>query len=146
MLRKLRRLADVSPGEWLLLPQLALCALVVGIALRITTLPHLTGFIDRCAKHPLLRHFPFFHARHQLARLAILSDWATRITLAPGPCLTRSLLLFWLLKAQGKPTKLFIGINKETAVLHGHAWIETQGRVVSDSPTMTGRFATLLRF
>jgi hypothetical protein len=146
MLRKLHRLADVSPSEWLLLPQLALCALGVGIALRITTLPRLTGFIGRCAKNRWLRHFPFFHAQHQLAQLVILADWATRITLAPGPCLTRSLLLFWLLKAQGEPTELFIGISKETAALHGHAWIETQGQVVSDSPTMTGRFATLLRF
>jgi len=146
MLRKLRRLADVSPGEWLLLSQLAPCALVVGIALRVTTLPRLTGFISRCATHRRLRHFPFFHARHQLTRLAILADWATRITLAPSPCLTRSLLLFWLLKAQGEPTELFIGINKETAALHGHAWIETQGQVVSDSPTMTGRFSILLRF
>ncbi len=107
MLRKLRRLADVSPSEWLLLPQLALCALVVGIALRITTLPRLTGFIGRCAKNRRLRHFPFFHAQHQLTRLAIL---------------------------------------KETAALHGHAWIETQGQVVSDSPAMAGRFVTLLRF
>lgn len=146
MPRKLRRLADVSPGEWLLLPQLVLCALVVGIALRITALPRLTGFIDRYATHRRLRHFPFFHAQHQLTRLAVLADWATRITLAPGPCLTRSLLLFWLLKAQGQPTELHIGINKGTAALHGHAWIETQGQVVSDSPAMTGRFATLLRF
>jgi Transglutaminase-like superfamily len=146
MLRKLRLLADVSPGEWLLLSQLALCAMVVGIALRITTLPRLTGFNGRCATHRRLRHFPFFHAQHQLTRLAILADWAVRITLAPGPCLTRSLLLFWLLKAQGEPTELFIGINKETAALHGHAWIETRGQVVSDSPAMAGRFVTLLRF
>jgi hypothetical protein len=42
--------------------------------------------------------------------------------------------------------ELLIGISKEVAALYGHAWIETQGRVMGDSPEVIGRFATLLRF
>lgn len=146
MLKKLHRLAELSPGEVLLLPQLALFSLALGVGLRLLALPRLTGFIARSAENGWLRHLPWIQGRTEVARLAVLADLAARVTHGQGRCLTRSLLLFWLLKARREPVHLLIGISKDASAIHGHAWIETQGRVMGDNPEMTGRFATLLRF
>ncbi len=145
MLRKLRRLAELSPGEWLLLSQLVAFSLAAGVGLRLMALPRLTAFIARCAEDRRLRRLPLLHSQYEVTRLATLADMAARVTHGQGSCLTRSLLLFWLLKARGEPVELLIGVNKETAALQAHAWIETQGRVLGDSPANTGCFATLLR-
>jgi hypothetical protein len=146
MLRKLRKLAQISPDEWLLLPQLFALCLVVGVALRLVELPRLIGFITQCAKNRWLNCLPFPHARCGVVRLTIFGDLATRVTHGQKRCLIRSLLLLWLFKARGEPAELLIGVSKEASALNSHAWIETRGSVVSDSQEMTGRFATLLRF
>ena len=146
MLTNLRRLAEVSPGEWLLLAQLVVFSLAVRVSLRLVPLPRLAGFFARCAENRRLRRLPLLHGRYAGARLAVLADVAARVTHGQGRCLARSLLLFWLLRAQEEPADLLIGISKEAAGLQGHAWIEMQGRVMGDSPEVPARFATLLRF
>lgn len=40
-------------------------------------------------------------------------------------CLTRSLVLYRILRARGIPCRLQIGLRKENAILEGHAWIES---------------------
>lgn len=145
MTRKLRRLAELSPSELLLLLQLSVCSLAVGAGLRVVGLPRLTRFILQCTPHQWLRYFPVFHARYEVSRLATLADWASRITPVAGPCLTRSLLLLWLIKARGEQAELLIGVTKE-ATLYGHAWIEMRGVVVGDNPAITERFVPVLRF
>ena len=112
MLRKLRRLADLSPGEWLLIAQLAVLALAVGAGLRVAALPDLTGRLARAARHPWLGRLPWRHERHDLTRLAVLADLAARLTRGRGRCLIRSLLLYWLLAARGAPVQLRLGIAK----------------------------------
>jgi hypothetical protein len=67
------------------------------------------------------------------------------VTYGSGRCLGRSLLILWLLKIRGQPAELLVGVNKEHALFHAHAWIETEGRVIGDRPEMTGQFAILLR-
>lgn len=146
MLKKLRRLAEFSPGERLLLLQLTVFSLAAGVGLRLGTLPRLMGFIARCVENRQLRCLPLLHSRYEAARLAVLADMAARVIPGQGRCLIRSLLLLWMLKARGEPVELFIGISKEATTLHGHAWIEAQGRVMGDSLEMTEHFVTLLRF
>lgn len=146
MLGKLYRLAELSPCEWLLLPQLVVFSLAVGVGLRCAALPRLVGFIAQCAENCWLRRLPLLHGRCEVAQLITLVDLAAKVTRRQGRCLTRSLLLFWLFKSRGKSAELLVGVSKESATLQAHAWIETQGRVVGDSPEMTGHFATLLRF
>ncbi len=145
MLRKLRRLAKLTPCEWLLLPQLVAFSLAAGVGLRFMALPRLMGFIAQCAENRWLRCLPLFHDRCEIAQLTTLVDLAATVTRGQGRCLTRSFLLFWLFKIRGKSAELLVGVSKESATFQAHAWIETQGRVVGDSPEMTGRFATVLR-
>lgn len=42
-------------------------------------------------------------------------------------CLTRSLVLYRVLKSRGIPCRLQIGMRKEGVELEGHAWVETPG-------------------
>ncbi len=146
MLRKLRRLAKLTPCEWLLLPQLVAFSRAAGVGRRVMALPRLMGFIAQCAENRWLRRIPLLHGRYEVARLTTLVDLAAKITRGQGRCLSRSFLLFWLFKARGKSAKLLVGVSKESTTFQAHAWMETQGRVVGDCPEMTGRFATLRRF
>jgi hypothetical protein len=86
------------------------------------------------------------HGCYAVAHLTRLADIAARVTHGQGRCLGRSLLLFWLLKVRGEPAELLIGISKEAASLHGHAWIQLRQRVIGDHPQFIGRFTLLLRF
>ncbi len=104
------------------------------------------AFIAWGANRRLLRSLPLFHNWYELNCLTRLADLAARGIRADGPCLLRSLLLLWLLKARGEQVELLIGVRKEGALLNGHAWVESQGKIIADTVAMTSGFATLLRF
>lgn len=146
MFRKVCRVSQLSAGELLVFSQLILFALTVRIALAFITLPHLTQLLSRGAKRRLLRFMPLFHNRYETRCLARLADIAARGTRADGPCLLRSILLFWLLKARSGQVKLLIGVNKENGRLNSHAWIEANGAIVGDSVAMVRRFNIFARF
>ena len=145
MLRKLRRLAELSPAELLVFFQLTAFALAARFALTFLRLSRVAEFVARGANNRFLRSLPLFQNRYEITRLTRLADYAARATRPDGPCLLRSLLLFWLLKSRGEAAELLIGVSKEASALNSHAWIETQGNIIGDSTEMTGRFATLLR-
>jgi Transglutaminase-like superfamily len=144
-LRKLRRLSKISLNESLFLAQLVPFTLAARVAVKWVALPRLVGFMARCAGNRWLGRFPLNHGCSEVANLTRLADIAARVTHGQGRCLGRSLLLFWLLKARGEPAELLIGISKETASLHSHAWIESRLRVIGDHPQIIGRFVILLR-
>lgn len=146
MVRKLRRLSKLSPGELLVFFQLVLFALLARGALTFVALTRVMEFVARGADNRFLRSLPLFQNHYDMTRLSVLADLAAKGLCREGPCLLRSLLLFRLLKARGEPAELLIGVSKETSALQSHAWIETQGTVIGDNPAMTGGFATLLRF
>ena len=146
MLRKLRRLSELSASELLVFFQLTAFAVAARFALTFLRLSRVAEFVARGANNRFLRSLPLFQNRYEITRLTRLADYAARATRPGGPCLVRSLLLFWLLKARGEAAELLIGVSKEAAALNSHAWIETQGNIIGDSLEMTGRFAPLLRF
>lgn len=145
MLRKLRFLARLSLAEWLLLPQLVAFSLLARAGLRCVPLRRLVSILSGCAESGLSPFVPLLHRRYDWAQLVTLADLATRVTHGQGRCLVRSLLVFWLLKARGKPAELVIGVCKNASALDSHAWIESQGKVMTESPAGIDRFATLLR-
>lgn len=59
----------------------------------------------------------------------------------PATCLTRSLLLGWLLRRQGVDGALRIGVRMQDGLLEAHAWVECGGRPVNDAPDVAKRFA-----
>ena len=79
---------------------------------------------------------------------AELSDIGTLVNraahYAPGPvtCLTRSLLLRWLLRRRGIASELRIGVQLVQGQLDAHAWVEVEGMPINDAQDIAQRFAT----
>jgi hypothetical protein len=79
--------------------------------------------------------------------VAEMSDFGTLVNsaahYAPGPvtCLTRSLLLRWLLRRRGIVSELRIGVQLAQGRLDAHAWVEYEGVPLNDAPDVAERFA-----
>ena len=67
---------------------------------------------------------------------------AARHTPFPSTCLTRSLLLVWLLRRRNVVSKLRIGVRLTQGMLDAHAWVECEGVPVNDSPDVNEHFAS----
>lgn len=72
-------------------------------------------------------------------------DRSLRIGRIRPRCLTSSLVLFRLLRAQGDPAELVIGLPPDAKDHAAHAWIEIDGIDVGPPPGR-GRHAELARF
>ena len=59
-------------------------------------------------------------------------------------CLERSLVLQWLLRRQGCPAELRIGVRPDIAGLDAHAWVEIDGEPVNDRRDIAQAFAPLV--
>ena len=77
----------------------------------------------------------------QLLRLGVLVNVAARHVPCPVTCLTRSLVLGWLLHRRGVATDLRIGVRLESGVLDAHAWLEYRGVPVNDRQDVGMHFA-----
>jgi hypothetical protein len=145
MQSRIRRLADLTLVEQVLLLQLTVLSLAVRVLLLTMTLSRLASFLSRTASSPLLSLIPLFQTHCPTDRLLMLIDVATAVSHQDGRCLPRSLLLFWLLRTNRRSVSLCLGVSKTFATLEGHAWVEQDGVVLGDTPSFTNRYALLLR-
>ena len=67
---------------------------------------------------------------------------AARHTPFPATCLTRSLLLGWLLRRRNVASELRIGVRLTQGMLDAHAWLECEGIAVNGSPDVNAQFAS----
>ena len=67
---------------------------------------------------------------------------ASRHSPFPATCLTRSLLLGWLLRRRGVQSQLRIGVRLTQGALDAHAWVECEGIPVNDRPDVNAQFAS----
>ena len=63
----------------------------------------------------------------------------------PSTCLTRSLLLVWLLGRRGVRSELRIGVRMIEGGIESHAWVEHEGRPINDTSGTSARFAVFDR-
>jgi hypothetical protein len=77
----------------------------------------------------------------QMTRLGALVNLAARHAPGPATCLTRSLLLRWLLRRRGVESDLRIGVKLDQGRLDAHAWVEVVGVPINDSQDVGQRFA-----
>jgi hypothetical protein len=49
-------------------------------------------------------------------------------------CLTQALVLHTLLRREGLPSKIQVGVNKTAGRFHAHAWVESDERIVIGEP------------
>ena len=66
---------------------------------------------------------------------------AAREGLGRPNCLSRSLVLWWLLARQGLSAELRIGARKKDDALEAHAWVELGGRVLGEEDDPHAQFA-----
>jgi hypothetical protein len=131
------RIAKVTSAElktvalaWAMLP-------VMSAGLRLLGLAKLHARIHRHDLRCSESHFRLQSAK----RLALLVGFAARYTPATSTCLSRSILLLWLLRRRGIDAQLRIGTRFVGRSFDAHAWVEWQGEPVNDSPAAAAQFA-----
>jgi hypothetical protein len=106
------------------------------LGLRLAGLQRFQAWLDR---FPLARRAPLIQA--EAAALGVAVNRAANLILGPATCLTRSLLLRWLLRRYGTTSDLRIGVCFEQGKLAAHAWVEIDGIPMNDRPEAVARFA-----
>ena len=135
--RKLRRLRELSGKQiryvgiaWFALP-------VVWLALRAAGLARTLHWLDRSPRRVATV------AQVQQARaLGEAVNIAASYTLFSTTCLSRSLLLHWLLRLHGIVSELRIGVQMVNCQLRAHAWTECAGVPVNDAVDIANQFST----
>lgn len=110
---------------------------VFWLGLRVLGLPRFQSILQR---RPVAcsRSMPLA----DIQALGELVNIAARHTLGPRTCLTRSLLLGWLLRRRGVQNQLRIGVCLTQGALQAHAWVECEGIPVNDRPDVSAQFAS----
>lgn len=91
----------------------------------------LARFKARLERSPVTTQGPLSLADSR--QLGDLVNKAARHGLFPATCLTRSLLLYWLLHRRGVRSDLRIGVRITQGVFAAHAWVECDGVPVNES-------------
>ena len=78
------------------------------------------------------------HDRYRPATLSRAVDRSLRIGGRRPRCLLNALVLFRLLREQGEPAELVIGLLPEAPDQRAHAWVELAGRDVGPPPGRSG--------
>ncbi|HQZ69993.1 MAG: lasso peptide biosynthesis B2 protein [Anaerolineae bacterium] len=139
-----RRLS-VSEWRWTveaacLLPPVVATLRLLGLQRTMTLLDRLASITGRQRRSmPSSRDAEFEKA----ALIARGVDVAARYGLVRPACLGRSLGLWWLLRRQGLPAELRIGVRRVADDLAAHAWVEHDGQVLIDTAATVAQFVSL---
>ncbi|MEA2563806.1 MAG: hypothetical protein QOH06_5310 [Acidobacteriota bacterium] len=118
----LRALRSLSGRELGSLIRAWVYLLTADIALRFMALPRVERLLAGGRRRQAL----------PAGRLAALVTAAARHHLLPMTCLPRALALQALLRRNGIPAELRIGVRREAGDLQAHAWIEAAGSPVGE--------------
>ena len=105
------------------------------LGLRLAGLQRFQAWLDR---FPIAQCPPLSQA--EAAAIGLAVNRAANHVLGAASCLTRSLLLRWLLRFYGTPSDLRIGVRVEQGKFAAHAWVEMDGIPVNDQPEAVADF------
>ena len=143
LLRHWQGVRRLSWGErWLLIEALALLPLL-SLGMRLLGLRRLHGTLAGLAPAPGPAAAGGSAGLSQARAVATLVQRAARHSPLGSTCLTRSLVLWWLLRRRGIAGEVCMGVAKEAAQFQAHAWVEYQGTVLNDDDQVRQRFAVL---
>lgn len=117
---------------WLWLP-------VFWLGLRVLGLPRLQVWLRH---RPLAIPCASALALPEIQALGEAVNIAARHSPFPATCLTRSLLVGWLLRRRGVGSELHIGVRLMQGLLEAHAWVECEGIPVNDRLDVSAKFAS----
>ena len=110
---------------------------IFWLGLRVLGLPRFQAWLERTRK-PICPAITL----PEIQALGEVVNIAARHTLGSRTCLTRSLLLGWLLQRRGVQSELRIGVRFTQGALDAHAWVECEGVPVNDRPDVNKQFAS----
>ena len=128
--------SERSYAEQRMLLTAAACMPIFWLGLRLLGLPRFQAQLER-ARKPICPAITL----PKIQALGELVNIAARHTLGSRTCLTRSLLLGWLLRRRGVQSQLRIGVRFTHGALDAHAWVECEGVPVNDRPDVSTQFA-----
>ena len=73
------------------------------------------------------------------SRIAGVVSRASHHGVAKGRCLSRSLVLLWILRRHGIDAELKVGVRQGNEV-EGHAWVEYQAKPLNDTADVSQRY------
>jgi hypothetical protein len=133
LVKKLRKLLRLDPGELGTLAQAVILLPLTALALRLAGLRRSQRIFLRLLPHDPARKIEWSEAALARAlRLSRLVDLAARHGVYPANCLQRSLTLLWMLRRRGIQSDLRFGTRKAGGRFEAHAWIEVEGVVLND--------------
>ena len=135
---KWRRFRELRRGERVLLAKAWLGLQVAWLALRLLPFPSIQsrlndGRLDRSNGN----------AATSPIDLGRLIEMASRVSPLPTTCLTKSVLMCWMLRRRGIAHELVIGVRQGEAGLQAHAWVECKGSPVNDHGDIAAQFHPL---
>lgn len=127
MYLKLKKLLDlpfqqqeVLCGALLLLPLFALLVRALGFG-------RFRHWLDERTTLPMA-----VVTAQEISAIACAVNMAARLGPFKASCLTRSMVLKWLLRNRGVGTSLRVGVRTDSGMLDAHAWVEYQGVPIND--------------
>ena len=133
----LAQFRELSHAEQRTLLSAAAWMPIFWLGLRVLGLPRFQARLER-TKMPACPAITL----PKIQALGELVNIAARQTLGSRTCLTRSLLLGWLLRRRGVQSQLRIGVRFTQGALDAHAWVECVGVPVNDSSDVSTQFAS----
>ena len=133
-MRRLRRIAALTPRELALLIEAVVVLVRIRIALCVCSWPQLVSLTAAVQTAP--------RPRLNAAQLA----WAIRSgsrVVPKATCLTQALALHHVLSTHGYRSMVHVGIAKHHGVIDSHAWVEGPDGMLLGSTEHVGRYSRL---
>lgn len=138
MKTRISALLALSGHQWILIGQAWISLLLVDVALRFLPLPQVQRLLSA-----LLQVTPPSRIGIEDLELARLVDFASRHHVLPVRCLQRAVVLQGFLVRRGLDTELRIGVRRQQGRMLAHAWLESAGIPLAESPEIAALFLPL---
>jgi Transglutaminase-like superfamily len=142
LIRKYETLRHLSARERSLLFQALVLLPAVAVMLYLRGLKFTQDLLARLPQQPLqdevaIEAQVWMTVRMVRVAIAYNRPWAN--------CLKRSLVLWALLRVQGIPSNLRIGVERQAEKFSAHAWVEWKNIVLNDTEDVGDRFSAFER-
>jgi hypothetical protein len=105
----------------------AACLLpLISLAVRVGGLNRTYASLNRFSGHPALK--PLKNDQVVTRKTATIVNYLQKNGPYRGNCLSRSLLLWWMLQRRGIVSTLVLGVRRDADGFTAHAWVEYQGQ------------------
>jgi len=140
ILRKLRTLRSFGWSGTYLIAEATLLTVVIPVGFRLVGVGPTQAGLRRWASIPRTQQGSENLQTVTLA--ARRARWMVQsISGFKGSCLTRSLVLWTLLRRRGVDSDLRVGFRRREQRLEGHAWVEYEGVPLNEDPTVVQTYS-----